>query len=141
MKLEIGHHVAIKNLTEEQYHAFCQKAICQGFGRGEYGLHEHYYWKHIGVDEDGALAHYDTSFTEEFPEGLLTIEQALSEEIEEEQTREQEHQDGNFTSCDDSTEILSTINRLRQARKELQSLQAEINDLEKKIADELELEF
>lgn len=84
MKLEIGHHVAVKNLTKTQYNAFCQKAAEQGFNDYRYRILGNSYkdWKHIGIDEDGDLYNSDGYFTEEFPEKLLDIEQALSEEIE-----------------------------------------------------------
>jgi len=61
MKITIGHHVELKGLTDEQYHAFCQKAIKDGAKQGEHRSDGSVptCWKHVGIDEANKIMLYE----------------------------------------------------------------------------------
>ena len=123
MKITIGHHVELKGLTDEQYHAFCQKAIKDGATQGEYNHEESrpIHRKHVGVDVSNEIAVYDRYFSNNHPHMLLTIDQALAD-YEPEQD-----------------ELIDAVNEMRKVNSEIENLFNRKAELEKIICDGLDI--
>jgi len=123
MKITIGNHVELKGLTDEQYHTFCQKAIKDGANRYEYNPEETFSndWKHVGVDEHNDIMHYSEYFLDNYPHMLLTIDQALSDDEEEQD------------------EVIDAVNEMREVNSEIENLFNRKAELEKIICDGLDI--
>jgi len=123
MKITIGHHVELKCLTDEQYHAFCQKAIKDGAKQGRYNhkIPAPNHWKHVGVDGFNEIDFYDGCFLHNYPDKLLTIDQAL--------TDDEPEQD----------QLIDAVNEMRQVNNEIENLFKRKAKLEKIICDGLDI--
>ena len=129
MKITIGHHVELKGLTDEQYHAFCQKAIKDGAKQGEHRSDGSVptCWKHVGIDEANKIMLYENYFTLNYPDKLLTIEQAL-EEVTGFCHYHEKHKD-----------LFNAIAELKAIKEQIEKLQEREAEISEFIADDLEL--
>ena len=118
MKITIGHHVELKGLTDEQYHAFCQKAIKDGAKQGYYNPKNSVpnHWKHVGVDGFNKIAVYDHYFKLNYPHILLTIDRALVQ-----------------------NEVIDEVNEMREVNNKIEKLFKRKAELEKIICDGLDI--
>jgi len=124
MKLTIGHHVELEGLTDEQYHAFCEKAIKDGAKQGEY---DHGSWDYVGIDEHNKIMLYNNYFSRKYPQMQLTIDQALSEG------------DGLCHYPNKHKDLFDVIAELKVIKSQIAKLQEREAELSKIIADDLEL--